>query len=112
MKFKLKEATITVRDEQITVRELTHGQRSEWVKVAEADRYNGPLMLVSLGCVAPTFTKEEALELPSDVVETIVAKVLEISGMGPKKDTKKSKQTEASGADAVQDSSTTGEVTE
>lgn len=79
-RFKLKETTITVRDEKVTVRELTQAERVQWVKAGNEDKFRGPGLLVSLGCVDPKLTEEEANTLPTEVVSTISTAVMKISG--------------------------------
>ncbi len=80
-RFKLKETDVTVRGEAFVVRELTHAERSQWVKEASADQYRGPALLISLGSVKPKVTEDEAGSFPSDVVETLFQSIMELSGM-------------------------------
>lgn len=80
-RFKLKETTVTVRGESFVVRELTHAERSQWVKEATADQFRGPALLVSLGAVNPKVTEVEANDFPSDVVTEVFNAIMAISGM-------------------------------
>lgn len=89
MKFKLKEDVVTVRDETIHIRELTHAERLQWVKIATDDRYRGPSLLVSLGVTDPKTTEEDAGTWPADVVTTVSDAVMKLSNMNAKKDAKK-----------------------
>ncbi len=88
-RFKLKETTVKVRGESFTVRELTHAERSQWVKDAQADNMRGPALLISLGAVDPKVTADEVDEFPSDVVQDLFTAVMEISGMSRKEDGEK-----------------------
>ncbi len=88
MKFKLKEATVAVREESIRVRELTHGERIKWVKTVGEDQMRGPACIVALGALEPKLTEEEVGELPADVVSAVVEKIMELSGMLRKPDQK------------------------
>lgn len=80
-KFKLKETTVTARDEAFVVRELTHAERSQWVRDAQTDTMRGPALLISLGTVNPKVTEEEANGYPNDVVEALFNEIMKISGM-------------------------------
>lgn len=84
-KFNCKEETIDIRGQEVTVRELTAKQRAKWAKDAGADKFLGPAMLVSLSCVSPKFTLEEALEEPTEVIERITEIAMRLSGMGDEK---------------------------
>jgi hypothetical protein len=84
MKFKLKEDVVTVREESIRIRELTHGERLRWVKIATDDRFRGPSLLVSLGVTDPKLTEEEAGEWPADVVTAVSDAIMALSNMKTK----------------------------
>jgi hypothetical protein len=111
MKFMLKEATMEVREQTVRVRELTHSERLQWVRAISEDKFRGPQLLVSLGSLEPKFSEEEAGDLPSDVVQAIVDKVLNLSGLD-KKGTTDSKQTDAGAAVPLQTSSGVGQTAE
>lgn len=83
-KFKLKEVTLTIRDMEVRVRELTQKERNDFVHRAADDRFRGPAILASLGCVDPQMTEEEWADEPSEVVEAVVSQVMELSGMKKK----------------------------
>jgi hypothetical protein len=89
-KFKLKETTVTVRDEAFVVRELTHAERSQWVKAAQVDQYRGPSLLISLGAVNPRVTEDEADAYPSDVVSELALTIMKLSGLAREGAEKKS----------------------
>ncbi len=91
MKFKLKESVVTVRDEEIRIRELTHAERLQWVKAATEDRFRGPSLLLSFG-VVPTITEAEADALPADVVTDVSTAIMELSNMATKKEDPDKKQ--------------------
>lgn len=86
MKFKLKEDVVTVRDETIHIRELTHAERLQWVKFATDDRFRGPSLLVSLGVTEPVTTEDEAGTWPADVVTTVSNAIMALSNMNTKKE--------------------------
>jgi hypothetical protein len=92
MKFKLKEDVVTVRDESIKIRELTHAERLQWVKIATDDRFRGPSLLISLGVTEPKITEDEAGEWPADIVTTVSNAIMEISNMKTKKEDPDKKQ--------------------
>ncbi len=93
MKFKLKEDVVTVRDEAIRIRELTHAERLQWVKTATEDRFRGPSLLISFGVVEPLTTEAEAGEWPADVVTAVSNAIMELSKMNAKKEDSDKKQT-------------------
>jgi hypothetical protein len=84
--FKLKETTVTVRGVSVRVREITHAERLQWVKVAQEDRFRGPALLVSLGALDPTMTEDEAGSAPADVVEELSLAIMKMSGMKTEKE--------------------------
>ncbi len=85
-KFKLKEDVVTVRDETIRIRELTHAERLQWVKAATDDRWRGPSLLVSLGVVEPAITEDEAGAWPADVITEVSNAIMKLSNMQTKED--------------------------
>lgn len=92
MKFKMKETTVKVRGEDIRVRELTHAERHEWVKLAQEDRFRGPALLVSFGTIEPKVTEAEAGDWPAEVVTALTDEIMALSGM------KREKEPDARGA--------------
>jgi len=92
MNFKLKEDVVTVRDESIRIRELTHAKRLEWVKAATEDRFRGPSLLISLGVIEPPTTEDEAGQWPADVVTVVSDAIMALSNMNPKKEDPAKKQ--------------------
>jgi hypothetical protein len=92
MKFKLKEDVVTVRDETIHIRELTHAERLQWVKHATEDRFRGPALLISLGVTDPAVTEDDAGTWPADVVTTVSDAIMKISNMNAKKENPAEKQ--------------------
>lgn len=84
MKFKLKETTVQVREATLRVRELTHAERTQWVKESTEDRYRGPALLVSMGSVPP-IPEEEVGAMPAEVVEKLTAAIMQLSGMTTEK---------------------------
>ncbi len=92
MKFKLKEGSVTVRDELIKLRELTHAERLRWVKAATEDRFRGPGLLISLGVTDPPTTEEQAGEWPADVVTAVSDAIMALSNMNAKKEEPGQKQ--------------------
>lgn len=83
-RFALKESTLTIREQSVRVRELTQGERSELVKVVTEDKFRGPAFLVSVGCIDPKFSEEEARQEPADVIKEIADTIRDLSGMGDK----------------------------
>lgn len=84
-RFKLKEATLTIRDTDVRVRELTQGERSAWSAATIADKSRATNLIASMGTVDPPMTEEEAAAEPGAVIEEIVEKIMELSAMGKKK---------------------------
>lgn len=81
----LKTERVEVRGESVTVRELTAGQRVELLEVFR----DNPARAMSLICSMSAFdggeqlfTREEAENLPPDVVDAIANVALQLSGMG------------------------------
>lgn len=83
-KFKLKEKALTIRDMEVRVRELTHGERGKFAAEASKDSYRGPSLIAAMGAVEPKQTEEEWAGEPADVVQAVVDAILELSGMKSK----------------------------
>lgn len=82
---ELRHETVEVRGESVTVRELTAGQR---VELLEAFRENAAAAMFLVCAMTARdengliWTREEAAELPPDVVDSIANAALNLSGMG------------------------------
>lgn len=85
-RFTLKEATVPIRDTDVRVRELTQGERSAWSAAISVDKTRSGSLMASMGTVEPKMTEEEAAAEPGEVIEAIVDKILELSGLKKKKD--------------------------
>lgn len=81
-RFPLKEVTLTIRDTEVRVRELTQSERTQFMN---ADAMSMAPLVASMGTVDPKMTKEEAAAEPAEVIEEIVETILTLSGMGKKK---------------------------
>ena len=84
-RFKLKEATLPIRGTDVRVRELTQGERSDWSAATVADKKRGARLIASMGTIDPPMTEDEAAAEPGEVIEEIVEKIMELSGMGKNK---------------------------
>lgn len=73
---------LTIRDTEVRVRELTQAERTKFVN---AEKFSMPPLVASMGTIEPKMTAEEAADEPAEVIEEIVAKILELSGMNKKK---------------------------
>lgn len=80
-RFKLKETTFNVRDQEVTVRELTQAQRAQFSKDSTADKFRAPALIASLGLVTPAMSEKEIGDEPSDVVTAIVEEIMILSGL-------------------------------
>jgi hypothetical protein len=83
---KLKESSVEVRGETVSVTELTAGQREKLVPMfsesgVSAMRYICAMCARSDGELI--WTPEEAENLPPDVVDAIAGEALKLSGMAP-----------------------------
>lgn len=88
-KFKLNEATVTVRGVEIRVRELTQGERSTFLKRSKDDPHSLGQWLMATAAIDPKWTEAEAAEEPGEVADAVAGKVLELCGYKddePKKD--------------------------
>lgn len=100
IKFSLKETTIKVRDQDVRIRELTHKERTDYIKNGTEDKFRLPAMLASLGVIDPKMTEEEWQEEPADVLDILSQEVAKMSGLGSKKDAKQ-KEPDAGSAVSV-----------
>lgn len=82
MKFKLKEAQVTVRGETFTIRELTHRQRTEMFKAATDDKTLISVRAIEYGVVVePKFTEDDVFDMPGDVMVELSRAVMILSGL-------------------------------
>jgi hypothetical protein len=89
-KFKLKEATWKIRDMEVTVRELSQKEANQFSAAVVEDKGRGPATIASLGCIDPKMTEEEWSEESPLVLNEIVTKIIELSGMAKKDETESS----------------------
>ena len=82
-RFPLKEEIIAVRGTDVRVRELTHAERNQFTK---ADKFSIAALVASMGTLDPKMTAEQAADEPAEVLEQIVERILELSGMRKKHD--------------------------
>lgn len=87
-KFPLKETSVSVRDHQIRVRELTQGERTRVAQAAAKDSFSVPALILSLAAVEPRWTEAEAAEESAEVVSVAVKEIMSLSGMGGGDDSK------------------------
>lgn len=85
-KFTVKETSINVRGIDVKIRELTHKERTDYIKGAE-DKYSLPSRLVALGAVDPKMSEDDWSEEPAEVLDVLSSKIAELSGLGAKKAT-------------------------
>lgn len=78
-KFKLRQESLQIRDMEVTVRELSHGERNKFLEAFSTDKHTATSLVASMGCINPKMTIEEAAEEPGDVLEQIVDKILVLS---------------------------------
>ncbi len=86
MKFKLKSAAVEIDGNTLTVRQLTHGERFEFSKVARdakesGDRAATPVFLLTTCALEPKLTPEDISDMPSDLADAALNKIMELSGM-------------------------------
>lgn len=92
-RWKHKSQTVTVGDNSIEVRGLTGGQRSQFaqaskdIKEGKKPASDLPFMIVAFGAVDPTLSEQEARDMPTDLLDEAVNKILELTGLD--KDEKK-----------------------
>lgn len=83
-KFPLRTKVIEVRGQKVTVRELTHAERKEFLEVFKTrDAYP---YLMSKCAVEPTWTEEEVPQESSEIIIAICDAGLELSGLSKQKD--------------------------
>ena len=93
-RWKLKQATVTVGENSIDVRQLSAKERRDFVdlKGTELKPLERTAKLVEW-CAVPKLSKEELDDMPPELQDAAIAKVLELSGLGRMADDEK-KETE------------------
>lgn len=85
-RWKYRTETVTVGSNSQNVRQLTAGERktfaatSKEIKAGTADANDLPALIAGFGCVDPQVTKEELAEMPTDLLDAVVAKIMELTG--------------------------------
>lgn len=93
-KFIFIEKTLTIRDKEVRVRELTHFERIQFASLSQEDRFAGPAMIASFGTVDPKQSQEEWAAEPTEVIDAVVDAILILSKMKKEKGTDKPAETE------------------
>lgn len=79
--FQLKETVLSIRDQQVRVRELSHAKRMEINKLIQDDKFRGPSLWASTCCVDPAFSEEQAADMPAEVVDQIAREGMRLCGI-------------------------------
>lgn len=90
--WTLKETTIPVRGKDVKIRELTHKERTAYIKEGGADKFRLPAMMASLGSLDPKMTEADWTEEPADIIDIVSQAVGELSGLVGKVTTSKKAQ--------------------
>lgn len=102
-RWKYRTATVTVDENTVTVRGLTAGERKEFAEASKKSReakeagtpgaspLDVPRLVARCGVIDPKLTDEDIESMPGDLLDAVVLKVLELSGVktdeaGEKKD--------------------------
>jgi len=78
--------TVTVGPNTQQVRQLTAGERQKFAqfskdeKAGKADKNELPALIAGFGCINPTVSKEEMADMPPDLLDAVVAKIMELTG--------------------------------
>jgi hypothetical protein len=112
MKFKLKETAVDLEDGQsVLVRELTYGERVQWIKAGTEDRFRGPPVIIAAGSIKPKFTEEEVVAMPKYATDALVNAILKLSGV-VLEETPDKKEPDARGVVPMSAESGAGDLTE
>jgi hypothetical protein len=83
-RWKYKTATVTVDDNSVEVRQFTQNERAEFAatskktKDGELQAMDLPPMVIRYGT---TLTPEEIAEMPPELADACVRKIMELSGL-------------------------------
>lgn len=87
---------VTVGENSQKVRQLTAGERKEFAKVSkqikagEREKDELPALLAGFGCTEPTLTPEEIAQMPADLLDACIEKIMDLTGTpGLKEDSEK-----------------------
>jgi hypothetical protein len=83
-RWKLKQDTVTVGENSVVVRQLTAGERRQFVELGKKTEVPPMERLAKLveWCALPQLTKEELDQMPPELQDAAVSKVMELSGLG------------------------------
>lgn len=85
-RWAYKTETVTVGGNSQKVRQMTAGERQKFAqfskdqKAGKADNNDLPALIAGFGCVDPAVTKEELADMPADLLDAVVAKIMELTG--------------------------------
>lgn len=85
-KFKLKETSLTIRDTEVRVRELTQKERRELSDRIDADKFMGPAIIAELGVLDPKMTAVEWHDESPEVLQLLTDEIMKLSQMNSKTD--------------------------
>lgn len=79
--FPLRESVIEIRGMKCTVRELTQKRKQEVSKAIMEDRFRGPALWASSGCIDPVFTEEQAADESAEIIDQLARETMRLSGI-------------------------------
>ena len=79
--FPLQESKIEIRGRLCTVRELTHQRRAEISKLIVEDKFRGPALWASAGCVDPPITEEQCSNESAEIVDKLARETMKLCGL-------------------------------
>lgn len=94
-RWKYKTETVTAGENSQKVRQLTAGERHQFAMATKkakedpSDQTDRLRMLATFGCVDPELTEADVDAMPGDLLGACVEKIMELSGLGGKKDDEK-----------------------
>jgi hypothetical protein len=84
-RWKLKQDRVTVGENHVDVRQLTHGERTQFVqasgKIRDGQMHANELPAVVLGFGCPGLSKDDIDSMPPELADAAVRKIMDLTGL-------------------------------
>lgn len=93
-RWKHKTELVSVGENSQSVRALTQGEKATFantsrkIAAGEMDPGQLPSLVLTMGCVDPRLSGDDVTDMPADLAEDCVNKILELTGMREKPEKK------------------------
>lgn len=86
-RWKYKTATVSVGDNAVDVRQLTAGERKQFVQLSrevkegKAAQMDLPPFIIKAATINPSLTDDDIASMPPELADACVRKIMELTGL-------------------------------